>query len=356
MKFLLSGYYGFGNAGDEAVLAAILDAVGARVPNATEYVVTSGAPQQTTAMYDRSERHVTGVPRSGARALAQAIRACDVFISGGGSLIQDVTSLRNVVYYTSLIRFAQLARKPVMIYAHGVGPLSKPLSRKLTRIAVQRARVVTVRDEDSKELLRRIGVRREVEVTADPVWALEPDDSPASGHALTWGVALRSWPGQSGPEETARALRAIRNAARAAGATLRFLPMQPASDRALIEAHGAQPQEIIETANLHPRAIMAAAGRCDLMIAMRLHALIFAAAQGVPCVAVNYDPKVAALSKSIGAPLIHNSSESEWAKLPKAIAAARPVDAVLIDDLETKSRRNGELAAGLLTANPMNHG
>ncbi|HVF10586.1 MAG TPA: polysaccharide pyruvyl transferase family protein, partial [Abditibacteriaceae bacterium] len=192
MKFLLSGYYGFANAGDEAVLAAILDALDARVPRAVEFVVTSGDPAQTTAMHNSDARRITAVPRGHPRLLVQAMRACDVFISGGGSLLQDVTSLRNVVYYTALIRFAQLARKPVMIYAHGIGPLQKPLSQKLARIAIQRARVVTVRDEDSRALLRRIGVRREIEVTADPVWALEPDGDQAGGPALTWAVSLRS--------------------------------------------------------------------------------------------------------------------------------------------------------------------
>ncbi|HVF10327.1 MAG TPA: polysaccharide pyruvyl transferase family protein, partial [Abditibacteriaceae bacterium] len=269
-------------------------------------------------------------------------------ISGGGSLLQDVTSVRNVVYYTALIRFAQFARKPVMIYAHGVGPLQKPLSQKLARIAIQRARVVTVRDDDSKALLRRIGVRREIEVTADPVWALKPDGGQDNGQVLTWTVALRSWPGENGQDAIARGLRAIRSAAQAAGARLRFLPMQPAADRPLIEAHGVPAEEIVATSNLHPRAIMAVAGRCDLMIAMRLHALIFAAAQGVPCVAVNYDPKVAALAQLLGAPLIANASESEWAKLPEASAAARPIPAALLTELQAKAHRNAELAAGLL--------
>jgi len=350
MKFLLSGYYGYDNAGDEAVLAAILEAIDAQSSRGAEYVVTSGDPAQTGAMYSSPARRVIGVPRGHPRSLVQAIKACDVFVSGGGSLLQDVTSLRNVVYYTALIRFAQLSRKPVMIYAHGVGPLHKPLSRKLVRMAVQRARVVTVRDEDSKALLRRIGVQREIEVTADPVWALEASDSVSGGKNLTWGVGLRSWPGQTGADETARAMRAMRSAAQAAGATLRFLPMQPAADRPLIETHGALPQEIIETANLHPREVMAHAGRCDLMIAMRLHALIFAAAQGVPCVAINYDPKVAALAKLIGAPLIANASEAEWAKLPQAIAGARPIDAGLLNEFQARARRNAALAAGLASS------
>ena len=69
------------------------------------------------------------------------MKTCDAFISGGGSLLQDVTSLRNIVYYTGLIRMAGVAKKPAMIYAQGIGPLKKPLSQKLTRIGLDRVPV-----------------------------------------------------------------------------------------------------------------------------------------------------------------------------------------------------------------------
>ncbi|MDQ3813134.1 MAG: polysaccharide pyruvyl transferase CsaB [Armatimonadota bacterium] len=355
MNFLLSGYYGFDNAGDEAVLAAILDELGARVPENTRFIVTSGDPANTVALHSTASRHVEAIPRQHPRALLQAMRACDVFISGGGSLIQDATSLRNVVYYTSLIRFARLLRKPVMIYAQGVGPLRQTLSQKLARAAMQGARVITVRDEDSKELLRRIGVTRKIEVTADPVWALQPggmrDEEQSSRQPLRWNVSLRSWLDSAtedgGVEPVRRTIAILRTAASAVGARLRFLPMQPAKDRTLVEACGAQSDEIFETEVLHPRDVMAACGRCDVMIAMRLHALIFAAAQGVPCVAINYDPKVEALAKMIGAPMIQDASAGEFAKLPTAITAARPMAPQLLARLQEKARRNAELAAAL---------
>ena len=123
--------------------------------------------------------------------------------------------------------------------------------------------------------------------------------------------------------------------------------MQPTVDRVLIEACGVGPDEITATEGLHPREIMAAAGRCDVMVAMRLHALIFAAAQNAPCVAINYDPKVASLAAMIGAPLISSSNDAELAKLPAAIAAARPIAPDLLAKLRRKARYNAELAVGL---------
>ena len=178
MRFLLSGYYGYDNAGDEAVLAAILAHISAQAPG-SEFVATSGAPEVTTKLHAGADYGLRCVARDDFAGLWREIKQCDVFISGGGSLLQDVTSLRNIVYYTGLMRLAQLARKPVMVYAQGIGPLKRPLSQKLTRIALQHknTRIIAVRDPDSKALLEKIGVRKNIEVTADPVWALPPRDN-----------------------------------------------------------------------------------------------------------------------------------------------------------------------------------
>lgn len=338
MRFLISGYFGYQNAGDEAVLAAMLGHLRALRPLAT-YTATSGDPE-VTAMLHGCET----VPREGAKQLLAAIRASDVFLSGGGSLIQDVTSLRNVVYYTGLIRMARLLRKPVMIYAQGVGPLRKPISQKLARAAFQRASRITLRDPDSKALLEKIGVKKEIEVTADPVWDLKPAPG-GEVDPLKWIVALRSWPGAE-IGSLYRLVTAIRVASEERGAKLRFLPMQPGPDHEIL--HGcASYSEVLPGGKEHPSQTLARAGGAGLMLAMRLHALIFAASQGVPTIAFNYDPKVASLAKLLGAPLIEAPSEEDLARLPEAIAAARAPAPDLIADFKAKARRNAEIAVEL---------
>lgn len=349
MRFLLSGYYGYDNAGDEAVLAAILAHINAQAPG-SEFVATSGAPQTTAKLHAGADYGLRCVGRDDFAGLWREIKQCDVFISGGGSLLQDVTSLRNIVYYTGLMRLAQLARKPVMVYAQGIGPLKRPLSQKLTRIALQHknTRIIAVRDPDSKALLEKIGVRKNIEVTADPVWALPPRGSatrPRQGSSPLWMVSLRTWLNAGVPDAEAALLASIREAAKAQNATLQFLAMQPERDRALMESLGVAPQEILDTANRHPSEIMALTGACDLMIAMRLHALIFAAAQGVPCIAVSYDPKVTSLANLIGAPVVVNASPGELAKLHTARVA--PPQAATIEELQNKARRNATLALGI---------
>lgn len=350
MRFLISGYYGYDNAGDEAVLAALLNHVSTGVPRA-EFVVTSGALSQTETLHAASEYSLRTIARDDFKTIWREMKNCDAFLSGGGSLLQDATSLRNIVYYTALIRLAHAAKKPAMIYAQGIGPLNKTISQKLTRAALQSAstRIVTLRDPDSKTLLNSIGVTRPIEITADPVWDLLDEKRTASvSDRLRWCVSLRSWPDASTPDAEAKVLKAIRDAAKHSGATLKFLAMQPARDRALIESLGVAPEEILDTENLHPREIMRLAAQSTLMIAMRLHALIFAAAQGVPCVAVSYDPKVKSLAKLIGAPVIENASESELAKLQAAATEAQPPSTLVIEDMKAKARRNAELAAALI--------
>ena len=89
-KIVISGYYGFNNAGDEALLTAILAALRAKEPKA-DITVISGNPGNTIAKHQ-----VKSLYRFAAVRLLRAIREADLVISGGGSLLQDVTSKRSL--------------------------------------------------------------------------------------------------------------------------------------------------------------------------------------------------------------------------------------------------------------------
>jgi len=353
MKVLLSGYYGFDNAGDEAVLAAILTHLSDRF-NQPRFTVASGNPAATSQMHSNASQKyfLNAIKRDDFKMLAANIKKTDLFISGGGSLLQDVTSLRNVAYHCGLLRLAQFKRTPSMMYAQGVGPLNQPLSQKLVRMATAKVSAITVRDNASKVLLQRIGVKSPIQVTADPVWGLEVevDDNKSSifQKETVWCVSLRSWP--SDDENTSRqrvgaTLAALRDLAMRRSAVLRFLPMQAKVDDALLASLGVSPSEWIATAGVHPTKIMAQTAACDLMIAMRLHALIFAASQSVPCVAINYDPKVAALAETLKIPLLEGTECSQSDKLGAAIERAKSPQTEILSALKQSARRNAEIAA-----------
>ena len=335
MKFLINGYFGFANAGDEAVLASMLAALKAQRPDAT-FCATSGDPAQTRAMHG-----CEAVGRQSPRDLMEAIKRCDVFVSGGGSLLQDVTSVRNVVYYTGVTRMARLSGKPAMMYAQGVGPLRSPIARKLARGAFQSAEIATVRDGDSAQLLREIGVTRAVEITADPVWQLAP--APIAPTPKRWVIALRNWPAAD-DGAIARIVKTLREAARIKGAQLKFLPMQPGPDDEIL-AGLVEASEKLDVKGKTPAELVALAGGGDLMIAMRLHALIFAASQGVATVALNYDPKVSALATLLGAPILNSPAEVN--ALPQLIEDAAPVAPDKLERWRDLAMRNAELAVGL---------
>jgi len=340
VNFLINGYFGFANAGDEAVLAAMLAHLRVLDSGAT-FTATSGDPARTKQMHG-----CEAIGRQNPREVLKAIGKCDVFLSGGGSLVQDVTSVRNAVYYTTMLRTAKTLGKPTMVYAQGVGPLGQSLSRNVARAAFQGASLVTVRDGDSAKLLRDIGVTRAVEITADPVWDLASGKAASQNQGIKeWVVALRSWPGEDfGAVQ--RMVAAIRLAAKNVDVSLRFLAMQTGVDDVLLGSL-VQPNEWIESKNKHPREVIESLSSASLVLAMRLHALIFAASVGVPVVAFDYDPKVRSLAKIIGAPLVASPSETDLKQLPALIGQANATSPTRLEELKAKARRNAELAAKL---------
>ncbi len=287
VRVALFGYYGFGNLGDEAVLQAALRHLREEVGGLEAWVL-SADPAWTEAVHG-----VRAVRRTDLQAVRRAFLRADVVCSGGGSLFQDVTSWRSPLFYGLLHELAR--SRPVVVYAQGVGPLRRRLSRAVTRRAMHRAAVVTVRDRDSAALLRQLGVARPVEVVCDPALDLSPRRQGPVRDVLA--VSVRPWP-QVRWEQLAQALG---RAARGAGLSVRVVCLHPNVDlpasRQLAAALSGQlvvpptPQDALdELSDAH------------VAVGMRLHFLVLAASAGVPFVGVAYDPKVSSFADSVGCP------------------------------------------------------
>lgn len=304
MRIAISGYYGFGNAGDEAVLAGMLKAMRhASDITADDIAVLSGNPSSTA-----SEHGVRAVPRAAMAQVKEAIRSADVLISGGGSLLQDVTSFRSLVYYLWVIRIAHRLRRPVAVYAQGIGPLRRPVSRWMVRRSLAGAAAISVRDEGSASTLRAIGLQRsDIRVTADPAFALDvPLDTqrtpvPNAGSKAsspTVGIAPRPWPGFDSERIAAATARGLSRR----GITIALIPMQDPRDEALCAAAAGLSDGSAAHVICHGQyaGALAACSGVDVLIGMRLHALIMGAICGAAPVGVSYDPKVAALMGGLG--------------------------------------------------------
>lgn len=319
-KIILSGYYGFANAGDEAVLAALCQILQERLPQA-QLVVLSAQPEQTAAALG-----VRAINRWDKAALRAELQGAALFCSGGGSLLQDVTSVRSVWYYTSLLRLAQKQGVPTIVLAQGLGPLNTGLGRWLTRRALSRCRLLSWRDAASLQLAAEIMQNGRADDDAagdslpsyqvcDPVllWrpelpeatadSADPAGGDSAGGGLTVALALRPWPGLT-PDAAAQLVQLLQQA----GCRVALLPYHQGEDEKLAEQINAallaagQAQAAVWPAAT-PQQAWAAVGRADLLLGMRLHSLIMAAAQGVPAVAVSYDPKVEAFAQAVQMPL-----------------------------------------------------
>ncbi|MCI9443445.1 MAG: polysaccharide pyruvyl transferase CsaB [Oscillospiraceae bacterium] len=304
-RVLVSGYYGFSNAGDDAILEAIRQSVQGEDIGVT---VLSNAPALTWKQYG-----MDAVPRFRMGRVFAALRRCDALLSGGGSLLQDTTSTRSLVYYLSVIRCAQWLGKPVMLYANGIGPVRRPANRRRVRKAVERAALVTLRDHSSARELAAMGVKRQdLHVTADPVFHLSPA-APERGRELAAQaglpdgkpfavVSVREWPNTGAfSRELARLCDHLR---RTYGLEILFLLMQPAVDREAAEQVRClmtEPSRLLD-ASCSPRELMAVLGQARLCLAMRLHTLIFAARMAVPTMGLVYDPKVASYLQELELP------------------------------------------------------
>ena len=357
---LICGAYGRGNAGDEAILRALTEDFRRTAPG-LPIRVASRTPAETARDLGVEAVHPFDLP-----GMLRAMKASRLFLSGGGSLLQDVTSSRSLWYYLWTLRSAKRQGCRVMMIGCGIGPVNRPGNRRLTARVIRRSvDAVTLRDRASLRTLEALGVRDiPVRVTADPAFLVEP----APGRVLEpfleaaglpkdrpWLIlAPRPWGGSR--QYLACFAEAAVHAARTQGMFPVLLAMEPAVDhRVCIEI-----AELIRQAGVPCEAVDApgdagiTAGlirQAGAVLGMRLHALIFAAAQGTPFLGVSYDPKIDGFLAEAGCgaccSLEEVSTERLTGMLDRTLDTAR--------DLEGPARRlralaeeNSRIAFGLM--------
>ncbi|WP_226618592.1 polysaccharide pyruvyl transferase CsaB [Cytobacillus firmus] len=322
MKVVISGYYGFNNVGDEAILFSMIQVL-QKVEPGIDITVLSNDPAYTEKTY-----HVRAVNRWIVKEVYRALKGSDGLISGGGSLLQDETGIKSIPYYTGVIKLAQIANKPVFIYAQGMGPIHKKISRMIVK-NVLGGTEITVRDLASKKLLETIGIRRPIEIVPDPVIGLNLQNTENtwfnaqsfSGKLVT--VSVRDWPSEVDyKKKIAAALDSIAGA----GNSVIFVPMHGEHDDKASRDTAALMKEksYISPFNDSIEAKIALIGKSNLLLGMRLHALIFSAITYTPFIALSYDPKIEAFADIAGQPVAGSVVNDNWeaASLSEAMKAA----------------------------------
>ena len=311
---LLCGYYGEHNLGDDALLATLLDLL----PPACHVVVTAQDQEQVRKQFD----FVATCPRGKPIKVLLALVRAQALVLGGGSLLQDSTSRRSLIYYVILILTARLLGRPVLLWAQGLGPLNGRTSRLLARLSLHLVQGITWRDDQSATMAAAWGIH--APVGRDPVWSLPRRHRTHIINGPTAGAICLCW--RPTPLLNAADWRQLENQviedARQHQSPVYLVPFHAHQDTPLLKACAVRFQAAgLACQFWHPQTpwdFMDGLAPARLVVAMRLHGVILTAMADRPLLALSYDPKVAAAAATMDIPFI-NLANSNWlAALPKA--------------------------------------
>ncbi len=304
---IICGAYGMGNAGDDAILEAIVGemrGIDAFMP----ITALSRRPRETREKYGVNSVYMFNV-----LAFRRVMRGTKLYLSGGGSLIQNVTSRRSLWYYLYTIYTAKKLGNSVMMYGCGIGPIVDERDEAVIRRVLNRSvDVITLRERHSlKELQRLLVLKPRMLVSSDPALTLPPASvdrvravflehrlDPREGYVC---FSVRNW---EGFEEKAGEL------AEAADYVAERLQLQPLFFLMNRDEDGVATEQVRSLMRNEAQVIggtmdsslsIGVLSQMRAVVSMRLHGLIFAASQGVPLVGISYDPKVTAFLDSVGA-------------------------------------------------------
>ena len=265
-----------------------------------EINVLAGSPEEIHRNYG-----FNATPRKDNKAVEAAIKQCDALVFPGGSIFQDVTSVFSVKYYNDLVSDAKKAGKKVLILGQGVGPLTNMFGKRMAASAFNAADAISVRDPQSLQTLKDLGVKKHARVTADCAFLLpqppqnEDEEAYNVGGMKSIGLAPRPLDKKT---DVSGLFGELCRLMYQSGTMPVLVEMDREEDGPLIEEiHKKQGGRIPQIRKLQtPMQFQQRIRRVEAVVAMRLHAGILAATVGVPSLMVSYDPKVAAFAKLIG--------------------------------------------------------
>lgn len=302
VKIMISGYYGFNNFGDEAILKSMVRAFKEKIPQ-IKILVLSQNPLKTSQTYQ-----VKAINRLHLISILNCLRDTNLFISGGGGLFQDSTGKGwSILYYLGLILGAKIIRVPVMIYAQGIGPINQPINKKLMKWILNKVDLITVRDNFSKELLENLGVvKPSIYVNSDPSFLLNKKNincilgnyphiqelMNSDNHPII-GVSVREYKGNRSDLKIMFAQLADYLIEKYK-VKIVFLPFKFDDDVQVSEEILSlmKNQADILKIKLEPEELISILSQFSLMIGVRLHSIIFSSMANLPFIAFKYDAKV----------------------------------------------------------------
>lgn len=303
---MVSGYYGYNNSGDDSILKAIVDSISINNPNA-RILALSNNPAETKDVYG-----IDAIHRFNLLRIICCMYKTRLLISGGGSLIQDVTSDKSLAYYLWIINIAKRMGAKVMLYANGIGPINHEANYKKIRKSLNRVDLITLREPGSSKELEKFGVDKpEIVVTADPAFTLTAASAEESAKLVAatglpkekkyCAISVRPW--KYADRNMTKTIAQIADYIKDFyDLEILFIPMQETKDTEISEETRSYMKKTgyIIKGSPTPSQLLGIVGGAEFIIGMRLHILIYAAKMGTPVIGLTYDPKIEATMEYIG--------------------------------------------------------
>lgn len=336
--WVLAGFAGFGNFGDDWITENLLRAWEARAPEDVEIVLLCPDPDLASKRF-----RVPCISRTDPFAILDALRHAERFATGPGGLLQDQTSTRSLLYYLGLHLLARLHRvEHTAFLFEGIGPLSGRQAKSWVRFYLSTASLALVRDPESQTLAGGSpGLGLDAAFLALP---RRREESPEEGAGVS--LVLRPLPEAPDPLSAGVAL----------GTTLiQWIRSQELEVEALLLAHPEHDQELahalcehfpeLSVLDLASKDGRAALRRSRGLISGRLHPALFARALALPTLALGYAPKVSSVLEPLGVPVLELpfNPEAEPLSTFRDQLEAGPGPLVLPPELDTRLERSQEL-------------
>lgn len=301
-KVVISGYYGADNFGDESILEVLIQRL---KKDEADITVLSTNPDKTAKTHGVNSIHSFKLGK-----VMSALSKCDILVSGGGSLLQDATSVKSLFYYLWVIFMAQFYKKQVLIFAQGIGPINNKIGEFFTKKLLKNCRWISVRDDKSLFLLRGWGLKPEL--VCDPLYDLEVVGSTPSNRV---GIQLRSF--KSLTEKLLITL-ANRVAIEFADKEIEIYSFQDSLDLEVCQHF----EQLLLSVNPNlkttvisgktPKEIIKLIASLEYMIAMRFHAILIALKYGIKTLAINYDYKIEAICNDAKIPALSMLANEDY--------------------------------------------
>lgn len=302
-KILISGYYGFDNFGDEAILGVLINHL-----RGNDITVLSSNPEKTGRTHN-----VNSLNSFNPKLIVERLPKFDMLISGGGSLLQNVTSNKSLFYYCGLINIMASLKKDVVIFAQGIGPVKGFWGKLIVKSALKKCKYISVRDVKSQELLKSWGI--ESNLVCDPIFDL---NVPTPKRTRKVGIQLRKFASLT-DELFDEIIKQV--ALKFSDREIELICFQDSEDEGISKVFLNKLKKKNPTINaniiknLTNKEVIEKVSEYDYLIGMRFHACLLGLKYGIKTLAISYDPKVETLAKNANIPyIVMDSKKNDYKK------------------------------------------